>query len=188
MRYYFAAKLSNHIGDIDLNFTDFIQRVNADLVGKVVNIASRCAAFINKQFSDQLSTQCVKTELYQKFVTAGETIAQCYENREYSQAVRRIMALADQVNQYIDEEKPWILIKQKKQQAQEVCSLGINLFRILMIYLSPILPETTIKAQAFLNVDTMAWNSRQQPLLNHRINPFKPLLARIATFPALCLR
>jgi len=106
LRYYFAAKLSNHIGDIDLNFTDFIQRVNADLVGKVVNIASRCAAFINKKFSDQLSTQCVKTELYQKFVTAGETIAQCYENREYSQAVRRIMALADQVNQYIDEEKP----------------------------------------------------------------------------------
>ncbi len=181
LRYYFAAKLSNKIDDIDLNFTDFQNRVNAELVGKVVNIASRCAGFIHKQFADQLSTDLIDKQLYQDFIDRSEQIAESYDNRDYARALRSIMELADKANQFIDAQKPWQLIKEadKQQQVQAICSLGINLFRVLMIYLKPVLPTMAKKAEQFLNCEALNWQSIQQPLLNHTIQEFKPLMQRV---------
>src|SRR3990167_10711228 len=144
LRYYFAAKLSNRIEDLDINFDDFLHRINADLVGKFINIASRCASFINKKFNNQLSKQCIEPELYQEFARAGNEIANRWSTMEYNQAIRQIMALADKANRYIDEKKPWVNVKDpaKLQEVHEVCSMGINLFRVLMIYLKPVLPQT----------------------------------------------
>jgi methionyl-tRNA synthetase len=181
LRYYFAAKLGNGIEDIDLNLEDFVLRVNSDLVGKVVNIASRCAGFIKKKFDGKLSSTCTEPELYQQFVDAGKDIAELYEQREFSHAVRKIMALADQANQYIDAEKPWVQIKEqgKEQHVQNVCSVGLNLFRVLVCYLKPIIPKLAEKSEGFLNVDPMLWDSINKPLLDHTINKFKPLMTRI---------
>ncbi|GMR16477.1 MAG: methionine--tRNA ligase [Gammaproteobacteria bacterium] len=181
LRYYFAAKLGNGIEDIDLNLQDFSQRVNSDLVGKVVNIASRCAGFINKRFDATLSSINAEPELYQTFADAGESIALHFEQREYSRAVREIMALADKANQYIDENKPWILIKQEgmEEKVHQVCSVGINLFRVLICYLKPILPRTTLLSEAFLNIPPLQWTDISQPLGKHQINKFKPLMVRI---------
>jgi methionyl-tRNA synthetase len=181
LRYYFAAKLNDRVEDIDLNFADFTQRVNSDLVGKVVNIASRCASFIHKYFNGQLATNILQPELINDFITAGDTIAEHYETREYSRAVRAIMDLADRANQYIDAEKPWSLIKEagKEQHVQEVCSLGLNLFRLLITYLKPILPETAKKSEEFLSIEPLTWDSRKNILREHRINPFIPLMQRI---------
>ena len=180
LRYYYAAKLSDGVDDIDLNLDDFMQRVNSDLVGKVVNIASRCAGFISKKFDNQLSSELPEPELYQLMVTAGETIAGYFEHREYSKAVREIMALADRANVYIDEKKPWALAKQEGEQAnvQNICTQGLNMFRVLMTYLKPILPETAANSEAFLNCECL-WDNLRQPLLNHTINTFKPLMTRI---------
>ncbi len=181
LRYYFAAKLNSSIDDVDLNFDDFINRVNSDLVGKVVNIASRCAGFINKDFSDKLATSFDAESLFDNFVSAGDNIAKLYDGREYNHAVREIMLLADKANQYIDENKPWLLAKQKgqHQKVQNICSMGINLFRILMIYLKPILPKTSRNVEEFLNVTTMTWQDIKQPLLDHTINKFTPLMQRV---------
>lgn len=181
LRYYFAAKLTSRIDDLDLNLDDFRSRVNADMVGKVVNIASRCAGFIDKHFDGMLSANCGNLALYQSFVDAGDTIAQLYENREFSHAVREIMALADQANQYIDERKPWILIKQEGQlqTVQDVCSLGLNLFRVLMTYLKPIVPVMAADVESFFNTQPMTWDTRTIPLTEHRIKQFKPLMTRI---------
>jgi len=180
LRYYYTAKLSSGVDDIDLNLEDFMQRVNSDLVGKVVNIASRCAGFISKKFDSQLSAELPETELYNDIVTAGEQIAKFYENREYNKAVREIMAQADKANVYIDENKPWVLIKQqgREQKVQQICTQGLNMFRLLMTYLKPILPVTAEKSEAFLNTE-FSWTNLSQPLLSHRINKFKPLLTRI---------
>jgi len=181
LRYYFAAKLSNRIEDIDLNLEDFVQRVNSDLVGKVVNIASRCAGFINKRFDNKLSSECCDPKLYQQFVAQGDDIAKCFEKREFSRAVREIMKLADLANQYIDEHKPWQLIKEegKEQQVHEICSLGLNLFRVLMTYLKPILPNMSRKVEDFFNLTEMSFDDRREPLVNHEIKKFKPLMQRI---------
>jgi len=181
LRYYFAAKLTSHTEDIDLNLEDFRLRVNSDLVGKVVNIASRCAGFINKRFDNRLSDICVEPDLFQSFVEAGDNIAEYYEQREFAHAVREIMALADQANRYIDNKKPWALIKDPNQekQAHEVCSVGINLFRILMIYLKPILPNLAKQSEDFLNTPNQNWESRKVVLVNHQIKLFKPLMQRI---------
>lgn len=182
LRYYFATKLSRRAEDIDFNFEDFIQKINSDLIGKLVNIASRCASFINKKFDNKLSSSAsFQPELFKQFVDKGEEIADYYESRDYSRAMKCIMELADQANQMIDAEKPWLLIKNSDsiQQAHRVCSLGLNLFRILMIYLKPILPITAEKTEKFLNIPAMAWNHRQNSLLGHTINPFMPLLQRI---------
>ncbi len=178
LRYYFAAKLGSGVDDVDLNLDDFFHRVNADLVGKVVNIASRCAGFISKRFNGQLALQLADSLLYQQFIEAGMAIAEAYEQREYNKAVRDIMALADRANQYIDEYKPWILAKQAGQETelQAVCSQGLNLFRVLMGYLAPILPVMAEKVTEFL-VAPVIW--QPQPLLAHTINPFKPLMQRI---------
>lgn len=181
LRYYFAAKLSDRIEDLDINFDDFTQRVNADLVGKFINIASRCAPFLTNLFGGKLSVTCSNPELYDSFAFAGEDIAVKLENMEYSQAIRQIMALTDRANQYIDEQKPWHLAKDpaNKQAVQDVCSLGINLFRVLMIYLKPILPHTAQEVEKFLNIKPLCWDDKDEPLLNHSINEFKPLLNRI---------
>jgi len=181
LRYYFAAKLSPHIDDIDLNLEDFAQRVNSDLVGKVVNIASRCAGFIRKRFDGRLSGSIDQPDLYATFVNAGGEIAGLFEKREFGRAVREIMALADLANQYIDEQAPWVLAKQEGRDAElhAVCSMGINLFRVLMGYLKPILPHMAREAEAFLAIEPMSWDSQSEPLLDHAINKFQPLMTRV---------
>jgi methionyl-tRNA synthetase len=180
LRYYYTAKLSSGVDDIDLNLEDFMQRVNSDLVGKVVNIASRCAGFITKKFDGQLSAELPEPELYNNMVAAGEQIAEHYENREYNKAVREIMAQADKANVYIDENKPWVLIKEdgREDDVQRICTQGLNMFRLLMTWLKPILPATAEKSEAFLNIE-FRWQSIAEPLLSHQINKFKPLLTRI---------
>ena len=181
LRYYYAYKLSSKIDDIDLNLEDFKQRVNSDLVGKVVNIASRSASFVVKKFDKELSKVCCEQELYDEFVAASSEIAGHYEDRNFGQAMRSIMKLADKANQYIDEKKPWQLAKEegKMQEVHEITSLAINLFRVLMTYLKPVLPEMAEKSEVFLNVDSLKWDDMISPLLGHQINKFKPLMTRI---------
>ncbi|WP_415895752.1 methionine--tRNA ligase [Neptuniibacter sp. PT34_22] len=181
LRYYFAAKLSSGIDDIDLNLEDFRMRVNADLVNKVINIASRCAGFIKKKFDGEMAQELSEPALYQEAVASGESIANAYENREFGKAMREIMALADKANQYIDNAEPWVLAKQEGQEqaVQDCCSMGINLFRVILTYLAPVLPQVAEEAQAFLNVENMAWDAIEAPLLNHKINKFKPLMQRV---------
>ena len=181
LRYYYAYKLSSKIDDIDLNLEDFKQRVNSDLVGKVVNIASRSASFVVKKFDKELSNNCCEQDLYDEFVTASSEIAGHYEDRNFGQAMRSIMKLADKANQYIDEKKPWQLAKEegKMQEVHEITSLAINLFRVLMTYLKPVLPEMAEKSESFLNVDSLNWDDMKSPLLGHQINKFKPLMTRI---------
>ncbi|MDF1583374.1 MAG: methionine--tRNA ligase [Methyloprofundus sp.] len=181
LRYYFAAKLSAGVDDIDLSFEDFTQRVNSDLVGKVVNIASRCSGFIKKRFDDQLSTQCAEPELFQQFTLVSENIAGLYEAREYGKAMREIMALADKANQYIDEKKPWLIAKEegKNQELHEVCSMGINLFRLLVAYLKPVLPKLAAESEDFLNIENQPWPNNVQPLVSHEIKTFKALMTRV---------
>ncbi|EIU7555814.1 methionine--tRNA ligase [Providencia rettgeri] len=180
LRYYYAAKLSSRIDDIDLNLEDFVQRVNSDIVNKVVNLASRNAGFIAKRFDGKLSANLAEPELYQQFVDAAKIIGEDYNNREYNKAIREIMALADIANRYVDEKAPWVVAKQegKDQELQDICSMGINLFRILMTYLKPVLPGLTKRAEAFLNTE-LAWDAINTPLLNHSVAPFKALFNRI---------
>ena len=181
LRYYYAYKLSSKIDDIDLNLEDFKQRVNSDLVGKVVNIASRSASFVVKKFDKELSSNCIEQDLYDEFVAANTEIKGHYEDRNYGQAMRSIMKLADKANQYIDEKKPWQLAKEegKSQEVHEITSLAINLFRVLMTYLKPVLPEMAEKSEEFLNIDSLNWNDINNPLLGHQINKFKPLMTRV---------
>ena len=181
LRYYYAYKLSSKIDDIDLNLEDFKQRVNSDLVGKVVNIASRSASFVVKKFDKELSSHCIEQGLYDEFVAANTEIAGHYEDRNYGQAMRSIMKLADKANQYIDEKKPWQLAKEegKSQEVHEITSLAINLFRVLMTYLKPVLPEMAEKSEEFLNIDSLNWNDINSPLIGHKINKFKPLRTRV---------
>ena len=181
LRYYFAAKLSAGVDDIDLSFDDFTQRVNADLVGKVVNIASRCSGFISKRFDGMLSDDCAEPDLFQQFIDAETTIADLFDSREYGKAMREIMALADKANQYIDEKKPWLIAKEegKDLELQQVCSVGLNLFRILIAYLKPVIPSLAANAEQFLNLTEQLWPNAAQPLLAHRINAFTPLMTRV---------
>ena len=180
LRYYYASKLSNSVEDIDLNLEDFIQKVNSDLVGKVVNIASRCAKFITKGNDGVLSSAIENPTLWQQVSGAGEKIADFYENRDYSKAIREIMAQADAANEYIAAKEPWKLNKDpsNQQQVQDICSLGINLFRVLLTYLKPVLPAMAAEGEAFLN-DSLNWDSLEKPLTDHKINHFKPLLQRV---------
>ena len=180
LRYYFAAKLSSGVDDIDLNLDDFVQRVNADLIGKVVNIASRCAGFLRKKFDNQLSATCSEPELVQSFIDAGESIAALYEAREFNRAMREVIALADRANQYIDDKKPWVMAKDEAQASavQEVCSVGINLFRVLATYLKPVLPNMAQKSETFL-CTSLDWTALEAPLVQHQLAPFEPLLQRV---------
>ena len=181
LRYYYAAKLGPTIEDIDLNLEDFVARVNSDLVGKLVNIASRCAGFINKRFGGELAGELADAELFAEFAAASESIAGHYEAREYSKAMRLIMALADKANRYIDEHKPWVMAKDEDQQAdvQLVCTQGINMFRSLMVYLSPVIPVVAENARAFLNEFDWQWQDASTPLLGKALPKFKPLLTRV---------
>jgi methionyl-tRNA synthetase len=180
LRYYFAAKLNSKVDDLDLNLDDFVQRVNSDLVGKVVNIASRSAGFISKKFNGQLSPLVSEPELLKAFANEQHAIAEYYEKREFGKAIKAIMALADQANQYIADKEPWVLAKQEgmEQQVQDICSTGLNMFRTLMIYLTPVLPIMSADVAKFLN-DDLAWASLDTPLINHSIEKFKPLMTRI---------
>lgn len=181
LRYYFAAKLNGRVDDLDLNFDDFTNRVNADLVGKVVNIASRCAGFVNKRFDNQLADSLHDAALYQRVLALREDIVEAYIQRDYARAIRQIMEAADWVNQYIDTQKPWSLAKEEGRlpEVQAICTMGINLFRLLITYLKPVLPKMAATSEQFLNCEPLNWNSVNTPLLNHRINPFTPLLQRI---------
>jgi methionyl-tRNA synthetase len=180
LRYYFAAKLSSGVDDFDLNFDDFVQRVNADLVNKYVNIASRCAGFVKKA-GGNLSENIAEPEMMQSFIDAGEQIAEFYEAREFGKATKLIMELADRANEYIQTKAPWSLAKEEgtEQQVLDICSMGINLFRQITIYLSPVLPEMAEKVQAFMNLETLNWESRKTVLTGHSINKFKPLMQRV---------
>ena len=180
LRYYYAAKLTHRIDDLDLNLEDFAQRVNSDLVGKVVNIASRCASFITKRFDGILSANVDDQALADEVTQAGDKIAELYENREFGKAMREIMALADKVNEYIAVKEPWVLIKDESQHqaVHDICSLGINLFRTLMIYLKPVLPKLAESTEAFLN-DELVWQGHKMLLANHKINKFKALMQRV---------
>ncbi len=185
LRYYYAAKLTNRIDDLDLNLEDFAQRVNSDLVGKVVNIASRCASFISKRFDGMLSTNIDDQALADEVMNAGDSIAAHYESRDFGRAMREIMALADKVNEYIAVKEPWQLIKDEsaqreksQQEVQDICSLGINMFRTLMIYLKPVLPVLADSTATFLN-DELIWEGHKSLLTDHKINKFKALLQRV---------
>ena len=180
LRYYFAAKLSAGVDDIDLNLEDFVQRVNADLVGKVVNIASRCAGFLRKKFDNRMSVVCSEPELVQSFIAAGEQIAELYDARELNRAMREIIGLADRANQYIDDKKPWVMAKDDAlaDQVQDVCSVGINLFRALATYLKPVLPAMAEKSETFLQT-SLDWTALDTPLVGHELAPFEPLLQRV---------
>ena len=183
LRYYFAAKLGSRVEDIDMNLDDFLLRVNSDLVGKVVNIASRCAGFINKRFDGTLSPELSHADLYASFSSheKSEYIAELYESREYGRAMREIMLLADEANQFIDEHKPWVLVKEegREKEVQDICSMGLNLYRVLITYLKPVLPVLAEKSEQFLNVSPLAWGDINQPLLGTKINKFKPLMTRV---------
>jgi len=180
LRYYFAAKLSGGVDDIDLNLDDFVQRVNSDLIGKVVNIASRCAGFLRKKFDNQMSDTCAEPELVQSFIDAGDEIAALYEAREFNRAMREIIALADRANQYIDDKKPWVMAKDEalESEVQAVCSVGVNLFRALATYLKPVLPAMAEKSEAFLQCP-LDWTALDAPLVAHELAPFEPLLQRV---------
>ena len=192
LRYYFAAKLNGRVDDLDLNFDDFMNRVNADLVGKVVNIASRCAGFIHKRFDGQLASTLCAPELYEKLLGSRKTIIDAYVQRDYARAIRQIMDGADAVNRYIDANKPWVLAKEPEHLAdvKAICSMGLNLFRLLMTYLKPVLPQMAIAAEQFLNCEPLTWDSVDRPLLDHTINPFIPLMVRVekANIDALLLQ
>ena len=181
LRYYFAFRLDGSIADIDLNFDDFVQRVNSDLVGKVVNIASRTTKLLRSNFNNQLGGNLDNPQLLDALGEAQEQIAKHYENREYARAMRLIMELADQVNRYIDERKPWTLAKDpdNHEQLLAVCTTAINAFRQLVIYLSPVLPQTSARCNQLLRQEEQAWQDIKQPLLNHTIGDFTPLLTRI---------
>ncbi len=180
LRYYYAAKLNSRIDDLDLNLEDFVSRVNADVVNKLVNLASRNAGFIAKRFDSKLAATCAEPALYAEFANASASIAEAYEAREFSRAIREIMALADKANRYVDDKAPWVIAKQEGADAelQAVCSVGINLFRVLMAYLKPVMPQLAERAEAFLG-ETLTWDGIAAPLVDHGVAPFKALFSRI---------
>jgi methionyl-tRNA synthetase len=181
LRYYYASKLGRGVDDLDLNLEDFVQKVNSDLVGKVVNIASRCAGFIHKGNAGVMVEGNAAPELTDAFLAAAPSIAEAYEARDFARAMREIMALADRANAWIAEKAPWAMAKVegKQDEVQAVCALGINLFRQLIIFLKPVLPQLAADAEAFLNVEPLTWNDYNVLLASHQLNAFKPLMTRI---------
>ncbi|MFK3682577.1 methionine--tRNA ligase [Pseudomonas sp. NPDC088890] len=181
LRYYYASKLGRGVDDLDLNLEDFVQKVNSDLVGKVVNIASRCAGFIHKGNQGVLVAGDAAPELSEAFLAAAPSIAEAYEARDFARAMREIMGLADRANAWIADKAPWSLAKQegKQDEVQAICAQGVNLFRQLVIFLKPVLPVLAADAEAFLNVAPLTWNDHLSRLENHQLNAFKPLMSRI---------
>jgi methionyl-tRNA synthetase len=180
LRYYYAAKLNSRVDDIDLNLGDFLQRVNSDVVGKVVNIASRTASFISKKFDGQLANKVSEEEMIQSFIDAGEVIADHFESREYGKAIREVMRLADVANEYIAVQAPWVLAKDEATlpKVQDVCTVALNLFSILATYLKPVMPNMVAEAEAFLGKE-LTWDNRSELLFGRTVNTFKPLMGRI---------
>ncbi|HWN06923.1 MAG TPA: methionine--tRNA ligase [Steroidobacteraceae bacterium] len=180
-RYFLAAKLGTGLDDIDMNLEEFATRINADLVGKLVNIASRCASFIHRGYGGQLAAELPEPALYREFVEAGAGILEAWESLEFAAAVREIMALADRANLYIDRQKPWLAAKDPARAAevQAVCTQGINLFRVLMAFLKPVLPATAERAEAFLGSRIAHWRDVESPLLGAKINEYQPLATRL---------
>lgn len=181
LRYYFAYKLSSGVEDIDLNLEDFRMRINSDLVGKVANIASRCAGFIHRLNAAELAAKMHSPQLFENAAAKQEKIIALYRGRKYSEAMRLIMELADQANSYIAQQEPWAKAKQAEntQLVVEICTTGINLFMQIICYLKPVLVNTAAKAEQFLNVSCLEFNSAAQPLLKHKLNRFKPLITRV---------
>jgi methionyl-tRNA synthetase len=181
LRYYFATKLSARVEDIDLSLEDFVQKVNSDLVGKLVNIASRTAGFISKKFAGRLSSELANPDLVEAIRAKGPDIQEAFENREFSKATREIMALADDVNAWIAEVAPWQLAKNEATlpDVQPICTTAINAFRLLVLYLKPVMPTLSDKVQHFLQVDRLDYESLNHTLLDHQIEAFTPLITRI---------
>lgn len=181
LRYYYATKTTGGVDDLDLNLADFVARVNADLVGKFVNLASRCAGFIEKRFDGHLADALPDSAMYARFVEQLAPIAQAYERNEAATALRLTMALADEANKYIDEHKPWVLAKQEgaEAQLQAVCTQGLNLFRVLNAALRPVLPRVSAQAEIFLAAPVATWSDVASPLVSHRISSYTPLFTRI---------
>ena len=181
LRYYYAAKSSGGVDDLDLNLGDFIARVNADLVGKFVNLASRCAGFIGKRFDGRLAPALPEPAMYVRFLEALTPIREAYARNEPASVLRQVMALADEANRYIDERKPWVIAKQDGADAelQAVCTQGLNLFRVLATALRPVLPRIAAEVDAFFGVDAPHWSAIERPLLDHVIQPYAPLFTRI---------
>ncbi len=180
LRYYYAAKLNERIEDLDLSLEDFVQRVNSDIVNKLVNLASRNASFIAKRFEGKLADKLEDEALFAEFIAQSEQIATHYENREFNKAIRLIMDLCDKANKYVDDKAPWVIAKQEGREAelQAVCSMGIELFRVLMSYLKPVLPQLAERAEAFLQAE-LTWDNIHQPLLGKNVAPFKSLFSRL---------
>ncbi len=181
LRYYYASKLGRGVDDLDLNLEDFVQKVNSDLIGKVVNIASRCAGFIHKGNAGVMVEANAAPELTDAFLAAAPSIADAYEARDFARAMRETMALADRANAYIAEKAPWALAKQegKQDEVQAACALGVNLFRQLVIFLKPVLPNLAADAEKFLNVAPLTWDDHKTLLTHHQLNPFSALMTRI---------
>ncbi|MGX2966787.1 methionine--tRNA ligase [Ursidibacter sp. B-7004-1] len=180
LRYYYAAKLNDRIEDLDFSLDDFVQRVNSDIVNKLVNLASRNAGFITKRFDGKLAGELQDPALFAEFIAQSEQIAAYYESREFNKAIREIMALTDKANKYIDEKAPWVIAKEEGKEAelQAVCSMGLELFRVLMSYLKPVLPQLAERAEGFLQTQ-LRWDNIDTPLFNHTIAPFKSLFSRL---------
>ena len=181
LRYYYAAKSSGGVDDLDLNLADFTARVNSDLVGKFVNLASRCAGFIEKRFGGALAATLPEPAQYAHFVAALGPVREAYERNDPAAALRAVMALADEANKYIDDRKPWVIAKQDGADAelQAVCTQGLNLFRVLAAALAPVLPRTSAQAAAFLGAPVLAWGDLEAPLTGRNIQPYTPLFTRI---------
>ena len=181
LRYYLASKLSSGVEDLDLNLEDFVQKVNSDLVGKLANIASRCASFINKNFEGKLAENLDTSEIIVEIQSKQQDIAKLYENLDYSKAVRLIMASADLANKFINEKQPWVIAKDNPQseELQAICSTGINAFRLLIIYIKPVLPALAVKAESFLKIDPLNWKDLNYILTNHKISKFNAMVQRI---------
>ena len=181
LRYYFAAKSSGGVDDVDLNLADFVARVNSDLVGKLVNLASRCAGFIEKRFGGQLAHALPEPGEYARFIAHRTAVADAYARNEAATVLRLVMSLADDANRYIDERKPWVIAKREGGDAelQAVCTQGLNLFRVLVSMLKPVLPRTAAQAEAFLDATTLHWSDLDSPLTGRRIQPYAPLFTRI---------
>lgn len=181
-RYYFATKLNDSMEDLDLNLQDFVARVNSDLLGKYINIASRSAGFLVKRFGGVVSDEAMNNPLLTEIASASEKIAELYEAREYAKALRTIMELADRVNGFVDENKPWEIAKDPEREAdlQRVCSVTLEAFRLLSLYLKPVLPQVTAGVEDFLSVPTMTWNDVKTPLSSQNpIKPYKHLMTRV---------
>ena len=181
LRYYFASRLTNTIEDIDLNLSDFQARVNSDLVGKIVNIGSRCARFINKDFGDELASELNNNKLHDNIIENKNEIIKNYEDRKYSANIRLITSLADEVNKYLDEEKPWVQIKDdnNRKHVQKVCTDGLNMFKVLAGYLKPIIPDCVDKIEKTLQCESLSWENIDNKLISKKIDKFEPIINRI---------